>query len=180
MCQQNLTGPYPLRPCHHGMGLLRPPRARSLLQNSPLAASSKRTTTPCAKSMVVEWPADLNTACSRTCLTKPFQCCKCLHRDDKKQMPQVGWTCARCGHVRCCLACTVWAGCGCGHCEGAGCRELVLQLVRDEAEGKRGRMCDFLYEGGLSGEAKKTTQGQKKGEEEAVWWKANGEGSTGK
>ncbi|KAK7946365.1 uncharacterized protein PG986_010686 [Apiospora aurea] len=176
MCQQTLTGPYPCGHVTMRWGYCAPARARSLLQNSPLAASSKRTTTPCGKSMVVEWPADLNTACSRTCLTKPFQCCQCLHRDDRKQMPQVGWTCARCGHVRCCLSCTVWAGCGCGRCEGAGCRGLVLQLVRDDAEGKRGRMCDLCMKGACQGGMKKT-EGSKKADDEAVWWKANGEGS---
>ncbi|KAK8023856.1 hypothetical protein PG993_011922 [Apiospora rasikravindrae] len=76
MCQQNLTGPYPCGHTTMQWDYCAPARARSLLQNSPLASPSKKTVTPCAKAMAVEWPADLNTACSRTCLTKPFQCCK--------------------------------------------------------------------------------------------------------
>lgn len=159
MCQNNLTGPYPCGHVTSTWDNCLEARARSLLSTNPLQAPSKKTPSPCRAPLVVEWPAKLDTACARTCLTRPFQCCRCVlsNRSDgeaEQQQPQVGWTCERCSHVRCRSACSVWTGCGCARCHGAFCRGLVLQLAGDVADGKKAQACGVCLEGACDAQPK--------------------------
>ncbi|KAK7917693.1 hypothetical protein PG985_011301 [Apiospora marii] len=178
MCQQHLYGPYPCGHIETKWEYCALARARSLLRNNPLQPPSKRDPAPCARPLVIEFPADLNTACPRTCLTKPFRCCKCLRGgDENRQNEQVGWTCEHCGHVRCCVGCFVWTGCGCAHCQGATCRELVPQRVGEDAEGKTAQACHLCVKGAC---VRKTKDADKKHQGEGVWWKSDQGRSEGK
>ncbi|KAK7973716.1 ankyrin [Apiospora arundinis] len=103
MCQKNLTGPYPCGHVTETWEYCDAKRRRAVLHNNPLKPLEKQTVIPCAKPFVVEWPPKLNTPCARTCLTKPFMCCRCGLVDrwedrEEEQAPQVGWTCEHCEH----------------------------------------------------------------------------------
>ncbi|KAK8067716.1 hypothetical protein PG996_006828 [Apiospora saccharicola] len=180
MCQQSIYGPYPCGHIKTTWDYCAPARARSLLRNNPCQAPSKIDVAPCAKPLVIEFPADLETACPRTCLTKPFRCCKCLLQnggdDNKQQNGHVGWTCKDCGHVRCCIACTVMAGCDCARCHGALCRELVPQRVGDDSEGKTPQACQLCTNGACMWDTKDANKHQVEG----VWWKCDEGRSQGK
>lgn len=180
MCQQKLYGPYSCGHVKATWEYCASARARSLLRKNPLQPLSKMDVTPSAKPLRVEWTADLTTACPMTCLAKPFRCCKCLQNgvDDKdNQQLQVGWICKRCGHIRCCIACTVMAGCGCAPRQGAMCRELVPQRVGEDAEGRPAQPYGLCARVGCQMWEMKDA---KKHQGEGVWWKADQGGSQGK